>query len=337
MRVLLFCLGLAACSGSGHVVVPPSASKTVAVSEAPVTREEVLRLAKEDDPASRAKLARVVRTHPDVAVRHAAAIGYFVDHGFRTPKKLGNKLDVTDEERAWARELLDQVPPNDPLWALGDSLWTVLSIAGAAPDGAYARAFVDTHSSPAAVAGFLWRWRCVADPETVLELTKTLKNKRFKRTIGQVFAEAWDPDRPLGRGKPMADFALRSISDEASPRTYTLASFAGRYLVLDIWATWCGACVDEMPKLEPVYAKYAQHPGVTFASASIDDSVEIVRSFLREKDVRPSGIQTMPLRLDGPLSGHLGLFLVDPQGKIVASSPELDPQQLETLLAERLR
>ena len=44
-------------------------------------------------------------------------------------------------------------------------------------------------------------------------------------------------------------------------------------MVVDFWATWCGPCVAEMPKMKQIYAKY-HDKGVEFIGVSLDQSKE---------------------------------------------------------------
>ena len=48
------------------------------------------------------------------------------------------------------------------------------------------------------------------------------------------------------KGSAMPDFTLTDASD----KTATLASFKGKPLLVNLWATWCAPCVVELPMLD---------------------------------------------------------------------------------------
>ena len=43
-------------------------------------------------------------------------------------------------------------------------------------------------------------------------------------------------------GEQVPDFKYTDING----KTYTLSDFAGKYIYLDVWATWCGPCKREI-------------------------------------------------------------------------------------------
>lgn len=51
----------------------------------------------------------------------------------------------------------------------------------------------------------------------------------------------------------------------------TLRQFRGKYVVIDVWASWCYPCKKEYPMLKALAAKY-KDKGVEFVSISCDDS-----------------------------------------------------------------
>ncbi|MDE3116523.1 MAG: TlpA family protein disulfide reductase [Pseudomonadota bacterium] len=60
-----------------------------------------------------------------------------------------------------------------------------------------------------------------------------------------------EPPAVLARLKPAEK--AQSVPDvafsDAAGRRYTLAEFKGRYVLLNLWATWCNPCVRELPAL----------------------------------------------------------------------------------------
>ncbi len=68
--------------------------------------------------------------------------------------------------------------------------------------------------------------------------------------------------------------------------TVKSTDFAGKVVVLNFWATWCGPCVSEIPDLEALYERYAAD-GLMIVGVSVDSSpdgvnppVSLVSSFV---------------------------------------------------------
>lgn len=53
-------------------------------------------------------------------------------------------------------------------------------------------------------------------------------------------------------------------------QSHKLSSLRGQIVVLNFWATWCGPCQEELPRLNQIAASYAGKP-VSFVFISIDD------------------------------------------------------------------
>ena len=63
-----------------------------------------------------------------------------------------------------------------------------------------------------------------------------------------------------------------------------LDSFAGRPMLINLWATWCGPCRLEMPQLIDLYAKFKDRD-LVMIGVSVDDTPELIRPFAKEFSV----------------------------------------------------
>ncbi|HWA81576.1 MAG TPA: TlpA disulfide reductase family protein [Acetobacteraceae bacterium] len=118
----------------------------------------------------------------------------------------------------------------------------------------------------------------------------------------------------------------------------TLADYRGKGLVLNIWATWCGPCVAEMPSLDRLAADIAPF-GIAVLPISIDAmGLPAVKSFYATNRIEhlpmlldPDGDVAHAFKLDGiPTS-----FIVDRSGRItgrVEGSVQWDTKQAIAML-----
>lgn len=74
--------------------------------------------------------------------------------------------------------------------------------------------------------------------------------------------ERWDLSAP---GKRSPDFKAVDIEG----KEYHVADFRGRYVYIDMWATWCGPCKREMPYLKELEEKFADAQ-IVFLGLSVD-------------------------------------------------------------------
>lgn len=67
-------------------------------------------------------------------------------------------------------------------------------------------------------------------------------------------------------GRMAPNFALPALDEtEAS-----LSAMRGKVVLLNFWATWCGACRSEMPSLESLYRDFSSYPDFGVLTVSID-------------------------------------------------------------------
>lgn len=122
-----------------------------------------------------------------------------------------------------------------------------------------------------------------------------------------------------------------------------LEDFKGKYVYIDVWATWCGPCIAEIPSLKKVEEKY-HDKNIAFVSISIDKLKDFQKwkSMVKAKEL--GGVQVFAdndwnsqFVKDLNITGIPRFILIDPNGKIVKSdaarpsSPNLE-LELDALL-----
>jgi len=73
--------------------------------------------------------------------------------------------------------------------------------------------------------------------------------------------------------------------DGLSGKTIDVASYRGRVLLLDVWASWCGPCKQELPVLNEM-ARRLKSAGIEVLAVSVDQERANVEKFLRAQGGR---------------------------------------------------
>lgn len=142
----------------------------------------------------------------------------------------------------------------------------------------------------------------------------------------------------LAQGKDSPAFA--NYENHAGGTT-SLSDLKGKYIYIDVWATWCKPCKDEIPFLKKVEEKY-HDKNIEFVSISIDEPKD---HDLWKKMVSDENLGGTQLMADSAwksqfvqeyqIQGIPRFILIDPTGKIVNSfAPRPSDPRLTTLLDE---
>ena len=117
-----------------------------------------------------------------------------------------------------------------------------------------------------------------------------------------------------------------------------LSAYAGKVVLIDFWATWCGPCVAELPNVTAAYEKYHAR-GFEIIGISLDKSRDALTEFF-QKNPMPWRHYFDGLGWQNKISTRFGIdsipatFLLDGQGKIIAK--DLRGDDLEKKLAALL-
>ena len=128
---------------------------------------------------------------------------------------------------------------------------------------------------------------------------------------------------PLGkdlRGKAAPDFTLESVDG----KKVSLASYKGKPMIINFWATYCGPCKLEMPWFEEFTHKYAAQG---LQVIGIDDEDGVTPAQVKSA-AQKAGV-TYPILLDTQANGSaygLGDYLpvtyyIDAKGNVLEQTP----------------
>lgn len=142
------------------------------------------------------------------------------------------------------------------------------------------------------------------------------------------------PNRALKKGKYLPAFYYSFPID--TTKLVSSSSMKGKYYLIDIWATRCKPCIDELPNLVNEFNN-TEREKINFISISIDNNSSLPRRFVKEKFALPwiMAISTRRTELMRSLmiTGIPCTILIDPKGQIVSYGYELRGSNLHKTLA----
>lgn len=129
-------------------------------------------------------------------------------------------------------------------------------------------------------------------------------------------------------GQPAIDIVLTDTAGQQKK----LSDFKGKPIYVDLWATWCGPCIQESPAFNALSAEY---PEIEFVQISTDQQREAWMSYLSHKQ----GVLPQYNSVDMQLTEGWQIFyiprfiLIDKDFKILnAYAPRPSSEEIKTLL-----
>ncbi len=161
---------------------------------------------------------------------------------------------------------------------------------------------------------------------------KNCTDATFKETIAKDY-KIWEN---LAVGKMAPDFKY----EDANGKQIALSDLRGKYVYIDVWATWCGPCMAELPHLEALQKEYAKSEKLVFASVSIDEDKAAWEQMVKKKEMM--GVQLYADKAwkssivkDYKISGIPRFLLIDQAGKIFdVKAPRPSSKKIKTIFTE---
>ncbi|MHA7944630.1 TlpA family protein disulfide reductase [Formosa sp. 3Alg 14/1] len=152
------------------------------------------------------------------------------------------------------------------------------------------------------------------------------------------FTEKYTALKKLSKGEPSPVFT--DYVNNAGG-TNSLNDFKGKYVYMDVWATWCGPCIAEVPALKKIEKQY-HNKNIEFISISIDtqDKREAWSKMIADKAL--GGVQLLADKdwstdfiVAYKINSIPRFILIDPNGNIVSwNAPRPSNDELITLFNE---
>jgi len=159
---------------------------------------------------------------------------------------------------------------------------------------------------------------------------KLSSNDEFKKEL----VKKYEKIKPLTKGNPSPLF--NNYENHKGGNT-SLEDLKGKYVYMDIWATWCAPCIREIPSLKKLESAY-RDKNIEFVSISIDYPKDYDKwvNMVNEKEL--SGVQLLADNAyeskfikDYLINSIPRFILLNPEGKIVSGSAPRpsDPKLIE--------
>ena len=115
-------------------------------------------------------------------------------------------------------------------------------------------------------------------------------------------------------GEPAPD---RELPVLGGPGSGSIADYRGRWVLVNLWASWCDPCREEAPELDRFARRY-RDAGVVVLGVNVQDNDDDALAFLREYDLRYPQLRSVGEERSDAF-GSTGVpenFLVDPRGRL---------------------
>ena len=152
-------------------------------------------------------------------------------------------------------------------------------------------------------------------PDNSPEGIANLNNRALNRSAGR-------PSGPPATPYSFSDKTVQTSFKLLDGKSQKLADYSGKVLILDIWATWCGPCRQEIPHLIKIAGEYKNRGveviGLTTENPATD--TQLVREFSRQYKINYSIGWADRFFANELMSGQNGIpqtLIIGKDGKVV--------------------
>lgn len=133
----------------------------------------------------------------------------------------------------------------------------------------------------------------------------------------RITVNSGESEAPVAAGSQAANFTLEKLDGT----TVSLASLRGKVVFLNVWATWCEPCREEMPSMETLYDDFKNNKDFVMLAASQDTKGRAaVAPYVAKNGYRFTILLDPENKISETydVSGVPETFIIDRKGQIVA-------------------
>lgn len=261
-----------------------------------------------------------------------------------------DELEPTDADSLLARQTLDTVRPDSPLWSYeawyhwgaSNQFYSISSIAqDSVQKTAYVQRVIDQHPDPDVRAQFLQRGTEIADhmgnDELKWRYYAQLQSEHGDTSEAEEIRREFSVDRAVQAGRPAPAFSFVSLED--ANVTYTDQDLRQNIYLIDFWGTWCAPCIKELPDMHTAYETY-HDLGFEILSVSMMEDSSSVATFRNDQYPMPwlhtvvSREDDSAVRKNFEITSFPRPILVNKEGMIIATDDVLREGKLLDVLAD---
>lgn len=155
------------------------------------------------------------------------------------------------------------------------------------------------------------------------KLDPILNDSQILRNLKEIIY----PQKKIFLGELLPYFNLKNQNNEMINLDY----YQGNFLLIDFWASWCGPCIKQIPKLSNLQNKY-NNTNFKILSISIDTDYKKWLDTIIKQEMKWDNV----IDIDGEYSNEINIksipktFLINPKGEIVGI--DMNNEEIEKIL-----